>query len=266
MRSFSDSDDLYILILLILIYERWNARFRVAFGMVSGKILYLHKRKNLMRKLLYIIIALAVAIAAQAQDVGQIEARLKAIAQQDQQVCLQLVGAQQAGKVDSLLHYAEQMVRIDAENQAYVAQLMAGGIPEELSDEAYEAIYLVVDHADIDFQKRYFKPLRAAAREGKLRQSSINTLHDRMLMRRNRRQIYGTQTWSHTTIIEGEPAPVQINYVWPVRGARSVDARRIKANMGTMQRQTEAHERMGYRVVWDRTMSVREFRRMMEQR
>lgn len=62
--------------------------FELLSDMVSEKILYLHKRKNLMRKLLYIIIALAVAIAAQAQDVGQIEARLKAIAQQDQQVCL----------------------------------------------------------------------------------------------------------------------------------------------------------------------------------
>ncbi len=217
-----------------------------------------------MRKLLYSIIALAVAITAQAQDVGRIEVRLKAIAQLDQQVRLRLVEAQQAGKVDSLLHYAEQMVRIDAENQAYVAQLIGGGMPEELSNEAYEAIFLVVDHADIDFQKRYFKPLRAAAREGKLLQSSINTLRDRMLMRRNRRQLYGTQTWSHTTIIEGESVPVQINYVWPIRGARSVDARRAKANMGTMQKQTEAHERLGYKVVWDRTMSVREFRRMME--
>lgn len=218
-----------------------------------------------MRKLLYLIIALAVAIAAQAQNVEQIESRLKSIARQDQQVRLQLVEAQRAGNVDSLLHYAEQMVRVDAENQAYVAQLMAGGVPDGLSGEAYEAIYLVVDHADIDFQKRYFKPLRRAARERKLRQSSINTLYDRMLMHSNRRQLYGTQTWSHTTIIEGEPVPVQINYVWPVRGARSVDSRRAKANMSTMQKQAEAHERLGYRVVWDRTMTVREFRRMMEQ-
>jgi len=34
--------------------------------------------------------------------------------------------------------------------------------------------------------------------------------------------------------------------------------------LSTMQGQAEAHERMGYRVVWDRRLSVREFRLLTE--
>ena len=90
--------------------------------------------------------------------------------------------AQQRGQVDSLLYYAEQMVSVDVENQAFVADLIRAGVPDGLSEEAYEAIFLVVDHADLEFQKRYFRVMRRAANEGKIASSSMATLRDRMLM------------------------------------------------------------------------------------
>ncbi len=211
-----------------------------------------------------LFVALTAVFVAQAQNLNEIERRLTQIAQADQQVRMQLIEAQQSGNIDSLLLCAEQMSKVDLENQTYVAELFAGGLPDELSNDAYEAIYLVVDHADYGFQKRYFKYLRRAANEGRLQLSSINTLHDRMRMRSHRRQIYGTQTWSHTTIIEGQALPQQVNYVWPVRGARGVDKRRAESGMGTMNDLVAAHEKLGYKVVWDRSLSVREFRRMME--
>lgn len=211
-----------------------------------------------------LFVMLTAVFVAQAQTLSEVERRLAQIAEADQQVRLQLIKAQQSGNIDSLLLGAERMSNVDLENQTYVARLFAGGLPDGLSNDAYEAIYLVVDHADYSFQKRYFKYLRRAANEGRLQLSSINTLHDRMRMRRHRRQIYGTQTWSHTTIIEGQALPQQVNYVWPVRCARGVDKRRAESGMGTMKDQTAAHEKLGYRLVWDRSLSVREFRRMME--
>ena len=83
-------------------------------------------------------------------------------------------------------------------------------------------------------------------------------------MRCNRKQVYGTQTVGRITIIEGEQVPQQVNYVWPIKRARSVEERRAEVGLSTMQKQAEAHEKLGYRVVWDRMLSVREFRLLTE--
>ena len=215
-----------------------------------------------MRRLTTICLAMVCVLSASAQQ--SVNSRLREIGERDQSVRQKIVEAQQRGQVDSLLYYAEQMVSVDAENQAFVADLIRAGVPDGLSEEAYEAIFLVVDHADLEFQKRYFRVMRRAANEGKIASSSMATLRDRMLMRCNRKQVYGTQTVGRITIIEGEQVPQQVNYVWPIKRARSVDERRAEVGLSTMRKQTEAHEKLGYRVVWDRMLSVREFRLLTE--
>lgn len=236
--------------------------YLLAFGPELGQNgVYLQKKIG-MRSLLTICFVMASVISASAQK--SVDDRLREVGERDQQVRLKLVEAQQRGQVDSLLYYAEQMVCIDAENQAVVAELIRTGVPDGLSEEAYDAIFLVVDHADLDYQRRYFRTLSRAAEQGKIARSSMATLRDRMLMRRNRKQVYGTQTVGHTTIIEGEPVQQQVNYVWPIKCVRKVEERRAEVGLSTMQGQAEAHERMGYRVVWDRRLSVREFRLLTE--
>jgi hypothetical protein len=140
------------------------------------------------------------------------------------------------------------------------------GIPDSLSEESYSVIFLVVDHADISYQKRYFKVLKQAAKEGKIKQAEINTLHDRILMRSNRRQLFGTQTQSHTQIIEGEPIPQQVCYLWPVRRSRTLDKRRKKAGLTSISMQVDTYRKLAnYEMVWDKSLSVRKFKKMMSQ-
>lgn len=221
-----------------------------------------------MKTLLITTIALffVLPLAAQAPE-GDINTRLCHIHDRDQEVRHKIVKHQQSGNIDSLIFYAEQMVEIDLENQQYVASIIdSHGIPANLSEKAYSAIFLTVDHADLDFQKRYFKPLMEAAKQGKIKRSEICTLHDRILMHSNRRQLYGTQTQSRQTIIEGQKIEQQTNYVWPIRRAKSVDKRRSKIGMATMQAQTEAHKKSGYKLVWDKSLSVKEFKQMMNQK
>lgn len=195
---------------------------------------------------------------------SQTDSMLCELGQRDQQVRYDLLRFQQTQNIDSLMFYAEKMVQVDAENQQVLASILkAEDIPEGLSDEAYNAIFLVVDHAELNYQKQYFRFLKRAAKKGKFSQSQINTLYDRILMRSNRRQLYGTQTMSNVLIVEGEKIPQQVNYVWPVRRASSVDKRRAKSGQGSMQDQCEAHKKLGYKVVWNRSLSVREFQKMI---
>ena len=216
-----------------------------------------------MKRIIYTIASILLMCPVMAQD---IEEKLAQIYHSDQNIRLKVAKFHQEGQIDSLMYNAEQMMKIDAENQQYVADMIRNyGIPDNLSDKAYSAIFLVVDHADFAFQKRYFKPLKQAAKQGKIKVSEINTLYDRILMHRNRRQLFGTQTVSKSTIIEGEAAPQLINYVWPVKRTKTLDARRENAGMGTMRQQAEAHEKYGgYKMIWDKSLSVKKLKAIIE--
>ena len=220
-----------------------------------------------MKRALILAISLIFSLPIFGQGREQIDLRLHKIRNLDQGVRLNIVKSQQRGDIDSLMFYVEQMAKIDAENQQYIAELIhKQGILDGLSEESYSVIFLVVDHADISYQKRYFKVLKQAAKEGKIKQTEINTLHDRILMRSNRRQLFGTQTQSHTRIIEGQPTPQQICYLWPVRRARTLDKRRAEAGQAPISAQIEAYQKFAnYEMVWDKSLSIRKFKKMMSQ-
>ena len=217
-----------------------------------------------MRTILLTVAMLLISALAWSQQ-NDVDLRLCEIRNRDQLFRLNLINCQQRSDIDSLLYYAEEMVKVDAENQEYVAKLLdKQDVPNGLSSEAYSAIFLVVDHADLNYQKRYFKPIKRAAREGLIKQSDVNTLYDRIMMHSNRRQLYGTQTKSNTRIIEGQPLPQPTAYLWPVRRAQNIDKRRHKAGMGTMQSQAESYEKYGgYKFVWDRSLSIKQFKTMI---
>lgn len=217
-----------------------------------------------MRTILLTVAMLLISALAWSQQ-NDVDLRLCEIRNRDQLVRLNLINCQQRSDIDSLLYYAEEMVKVDAENQEYVAKLLdKQDVPNGLSSEAYSAIFLVVDHADLNYQKRYFKSIKRAAREGLIKQSDANTLYDRIMMHSNRRQLYGTQTKSHSVIIEGQPLPQPAVYLWPVRRAQSLDKRRHKAGMGTMQSQAKSYEKYGgYKFVWDRGLSIKQFKTMI---
>ena len=218
-----------------------------------------------MKKALFFALSLIVSSPVFGQEITQINLRLQEIRNRDQSVRLNIAKSQQKGNIDSLIFYVEQMSKIDAENQKYVDEIIpTKRIPDGLSRESYSAIFLVVDHADISYQKRHFKTLKQAAKEGKIEQSEISTLYDRIMMRSSRRQLFGTQTQSHTKIIEDKPIPQQVCYLWPVRRNRTLDKRRAEAGLPPISAQIEAYRDFAnYQMVWDKSLSVRKFKKMM---
>ena len=220
-----------------------------------------------MKKALIIALSLMVSSPVFGQEITQINLRLQEIRNRDQSVRLNIAKSQQKGNIDSLIFYVEQMSKIDTENQKYVDEIIpTKRIPDGLSRESYSAIFLVVDHADISYQKRHFKTLKQAANEGKIEQSEISTLYDRIMMHSGRRQLFGTQTQSHTQIIEGEPIPQQVCYLWPVRRSRTLDKRRKKAGLTSISMQVDTYRKFtNYEMVWDKSLSVRKFKKMMSQ-
>lgn len=126
---------------------------------------------------------------------------LHAVRERDQKLRMDVMNYYAKGQVDSVMLAAEQLEQTDVENQRIVFGLLdAGGWPEGLSDEANSAIFLVIDHAEVEAQKRYYRDVVKAARRGYIGRSSQVTLRDRILMYENKRQKYGTQTVSFSRV------------------------------------------------------------------
>lgn len=193
-------------------------------------------------------------------DIDTIEAELSIIHAEDQGLREQMLKAINAWQVEDMILYQQQIDDAGARHQKYVAELISHykGIPAGLSDKAYSAIFLVVDHADLRFQKRYFHHLRRASSEGIISASDVATLRDRILMYSNRKQRYGTQTKART-IREGEQ---KIVYVWPIKSPHKVEARRAEVGLSTMQQQTAALGNEGFTVVWDSSLSIADIERL----
>ena len=66
--------------------------------------------------------------------------------------------------MDSLMLLQGQTQAIDKENQILVASILKKGLPEGLSSQSYKAIWLIVDHADLKFQKKYLPIMEEVVR------------------------------------------------------------------------------------------------------
>lgn len=181
-----------------------------------------------------------------------IDSLLRSVRERDQKLRSDMMKYYAKGDVDSVVWCSEQIELADAENQRIVFDILdRDGWPEGLSAEASSAIFLVIDHADLDMQKRYYKDVAAAARRGDVDRSSLVTLRDRILMYEGKRQIYGTQT---VAIPQGDST---VCYVWPVARPKGLDKRRSKVNLQPMEEYVKAvGESFGFDVVWDREITA----------
>ena len=130
-----------------------------------------------------------------------------------------------------------------------------------LSAEAYKAIFLIVDHADVKYQKRYFTPLNKLSKQGLIKPYDIATLRDRILMHSNKKQIFGTQTIAKPIVItDNSSSPQLTSYVWAVKNPAKLEARRAEVGLSSIQEQIKAHASHGYQLIYDPTLSKRDIR------
>lgn len=64
---------------------------------------------------------------------------------------------------------------------------------QEVGDEGANAVFMVIQHADIAIQEKYLPMVRDAVKAGDVRASSFALLEDRIAVRNGKKQLYGTQ-------------------------------------------------------------------------
>lgn len=111
-----------------------------------------------------------------------------------------------------------------------------------------ETAWLVIQHSDAIDQ--YLPLIKKAARKGELPFYLYAQMLDRQLMRRGKEQRYGTQAMGYnvTNPVTGR-REVQPPFVWPIKDAGGVNARRKQAGFTTTVEQNAGVLGIPYRVV-----------------
>lgn len=88
-------------------------------------------------------------------------------------------------------------------------------------------IWLIIQHADLKTQEKYLPLMRASVDQGESRPVDFAYLEDRVLMRQNKKQIYGTQVSINKTTGAQE--------LWPIEDEKNVNVRRKKLDLEPLE-------------------------------
>jgi hypothetical protein len=144
-------------------------------------------------------------------DTTAVKAELKAIFERDQKT---RTGADSAAFVNY----------IDSCNQVQVKALIAkyGWLGKSVIGNYNQVMFLVIQHADLETQEKYFPLLKESADKGESSKTDAAMMHDRILMRQGKKQIYGSQVVLNKT--GGQE-------FYPIEDEKNVNLRRQKIGM-----------------------------------
>lgn len=197
---------------------------------------------------------------------SEVEKRLLAMYEQDQSIRHQQLALTKAittegqtNLIDSLIQIIDIQQQIDQRNATFVDSLLQAGLPKELSDSAYHAIWIIIDHANLDMQEKHLSYIRQMAEERKIKFKEYATLYDRIEMKNNRPQRYGTQ------IIQFGTSNSPQLYLWPVEDEYKLDSLRLQVGFDSISTYLdEVSKTMGTKANYNPSLTIRELNAMRE--
>ena len=118
---------------------------------------------------------------------------------------------------------------IDSKNRQRLDEIVKDhGWPKMSSfgPEASGVAFLIVQHADLDYQKKYLPLIKESVTSNEARPSDLAMLQDRILTREGKKQIYGTQVRVNQS--------TQVMELYPIEDEQNVDARRATVGLGPL--------------------------------
>lgn len=159
--------------------------------------------------------------------------------------------------IDSLLILNDALERVDAENMATVDSVLRDGLPKGLSHDSYKTIWIVIDHASLDKQEHYLPLIEQMSNDGLIGKDEYATLFDRIAMKNNRPQRYGSQT------VQFGSADSLSLYLWPLESPTQVDSLRAAVGMSPIAEYLDAvAASVGMDVQYDPKLSVEALNQM----
>lgn len=119
---------------------------------------------------------------------------------------------------------------IDSSNLSYVEDLIRNyGWPGKsfVGARGNYTVWLVIQHADLATQEKYLPLLIESVADSESRPVDLAYLQDRILMRQEKNQLYGTQVWMNPK--------TGLQSFWPIEDEKNVNIRRKKIGMSTLE-------------------------------
>lgn len=168
-------------------------------------------------------------------SIEQTDSLLCELHERDQQIRHELMSVQQAyiaeqrtELIDSIVMLVAEQDSVDSLNRVAVDSLLQNGWPEGLSEQSNQTIWLIIDHADVEYQERYLPLIEQQAVQGTISPSDYATLLDRVNVRRQRPQRYGTQTGYKQRDDE------VFTFVYPIEDINALDSLRLSVGLDSM--------------------------------
>lgn len=168
-------------------------------------------------------------------SIEQTDSLLCELHERDQQIRHELMSVQQAyiaeqraELIDSIVMFVAEQDRADSLNRVAVDSLLQNGWPEGLSEHSNRTIWLIIDHADVEYQERYLPLIEQQAVRGTISPSDYATLLDRVNVRRQRPQRFGTQTGYKQRDDE------VFTFVYPIEDIDALDSLRLSVGLDSM--------------------------------
>lgn len=99
--------------------------------------------------------------------------------------------------------------------------------PQDIGIKGSQALFLVIQHADLAIQQKYLPMIVKAEKEGKTLSSNLAILEDRIAMREGKKQLYGSQGFKDKN--------TGIKYIYPIADPDNLDKRRKSMGMPLMK-------------------------------
>lgn len=94
--------------------------------------------------------------------------------------------------------------------------------PQDVGIQGSQALFLIIQHADLKTQKKYYPLIKQAEREGNILSSNVAILEDRIAIREGRNQTYGSQGYYDRQ--------KQKTFIYPLQNLEDLDS--LRKSMG----------------------------------
>jgi len=158
-------------------------------------------------------------------------AKMDSLYQEDQKYRLELSKLEKQGTPKKQLDSLRKIVSAkDSTNLILVRQLIDkhGWLgAQDIGFQGTQALFLVIQHADLKTQKKYYPLIRKAEKEGNILSSNVAILEDRIAVREGKNQPYGSQGIYDSVNKK--------NLVYPVKDLKNLDSLRKSRGLPPMK-------------------------------
>ena len=167
-----------------------------------------------------------------AEKLDSLKTILTGVYNSDQQDRLQIADMQKLVKTnsDEYKKLVLKMRSADSVNLSIVTDILDryGYLgKDEIGVFESQALFLVLQHADLPMQEKYLPMIRKAVLDKKTYPSNLALMEDRVALRQGKKQIYGSQLW-----INNETGK---KYVRPIEDPENVNKRRQEVGLEPME-------------------------------